>query len=264
MVEENDAVAMAEWEAYWGLPRRLTRFYEEYDTTKLDDVDFLVRKYRGRDDELFRALTEKYGPEPIQKRHTLKTFWKNPKASLCKHARYVESCTESIWAGLEHAAARLDRTVERTSTSVEDHTRLVLETSAEGHTRLVLELPPDGYVDVDALRESLEAMGQLIHNRHQIARGNKTGLLLADPDLDARERRQIEKAKTLRKNSSRDHKRHTENNVAHAAPTAHELSSHHDARKKKETRDEEKRRKQTEETKKKKKKKTKKPLWPCH
>ena len=43
---------------------RLIRFYERYSPDKLDNVDRALEKYKGREEEMFQTLVEKYGPEP--------------------------------------------------------------------------------------------------------------------------------------------------------------------------------------------------------
>lgn len=43
---------------------RLVRFYECYQPEKLDDVDKLLTKAAGKEEQLFRMLVKKYGPEP--------------------------------------------------------------------------------------------------------------------------------------------------------------------------------------------------------
>eukprot|EP01064_Diplonema_japonicum_P003525 TRINITY_DN12265_c3_g1_i1.p1 TRINITY_DN12265_c3_g1~~TRINITY_DN12265_c3_g1_i1.p1 ORF type:complete len:314 (+),score=53.11 TRINITY_DN12265_c3_g1_i1:45-944(+) len=47
-----------------GYRERLGRFYTKYNRTKLGEVDTLLYTYRGREEELFSALVQKYGPEP--------------------------------------------------------------------------------------------------------------------------------------------------------------------------------------------------------
>ena len=55
------AVAGATDSTYRG---RLTRFYQKYVPDKLSQVDAVLRKYEGVEEDLFSALVEKYGPEP--------------------------------------------------------------------------------------------------------------------------------------------------------------------------------------------------------
>jgi hypothetical protein len=45
---------------------RLIKYYKYYAPEKVSDVDRLLRKYRGKEKHLFRALYAKYGPEPGQ------------------------------------------------------------------------------------------------------------------------------------------------------------------------------------------------------
>jgi hypothetical protein len=45
--------------------RRLLAFYTEYRPEKLLEVDDILKRYSGREEELFAALVKKYGPEPI-------------------------------------------------------------------------------------------------------------------------------------------------------------------------------------------------------
>uniref|UniRef100_A0A7S2RD20 SUI1 domain-containing protein n=2 Tax=Rhizochromulina marina TaxID=1034831 RepID=A0A7S2RD20_9STRA len=46
------------------LKARLTAFYFHYDKTKVPQVDTFLAKYAGKEEALFRALVQKYGPEP--------------------------------------------------------------------------------------------------------------------------------------------------------------------------------------------------------
>lgn len=48
----------------WTTEQRLTAFYEKYEPSKVDSVPTLLAKYAGKEDKLFQALTQKYGPEP--------------------------------------------------------------------------------------------------------------------------------------------------------------------------------------------------------
>lgn len=45
--------------------QRLIRFYEHYAADKLDSVDDLLNKSKGKEEKLFAKLVEKYGPEPV-------------------------------------------------------------------------------------------------------------------------------------------------------------------------------------------------------
>eukprot|EP00755_Sulcionema_specki_P022395 Sspe_Gene.76405::Locus_47734_Transcript_1_1_Confidence_1.000_Length_3643::g.76405::m.76405 len=44
---------------------RLVRFYQAWNETKLPSVDQTLERYKGREEELFRQLVAKYGPEPV-------------------------------------------------------------------------------------------------------------------------------------------------------------------------------------------------------
>jgi density-regulated protein DRP1 len=43
---------------------RLLAFYKRYNPEKVDDVDNVLAKYKGKEAQLFNALVKKYGPEP--------------------------------------------------------------------------------------------------------------------------------------------------------------------------------------------------------
>ena len=45
--------------------RRLLAFYTKYRPEKLLEVDDILKRYSGREEELFAALVKKYGPEPV-------------------------------------------------------------------------------------------------------------------------------------------------------------------------------------------------------
>jgi density-regulated protein len=52
-------------DAPWTTGQRLTAFYEKYVPEKLDAIPGLLEKYAGKEEKLFQALTQKYGPEPL-------------------------------------------------------------------------------------------------------------------------------------------------------------------------------------------------------
>ena len=43
---------------------RLTRFYEKYNPDKVSTVDATLAKFAGKEEEMFKTLVKKYGPEP--------------------------------------------------------------------------------------------------------------------------------------------------------------------------------------------------------
>jgi density-regulated protein DRP1 len=48
----------------WTTAERLTQFYLQYVPEKVDGVEALLEKYAGKEEKLFDALVQKYGPEP--------------------------------------------------------------------------------------------------------------------------------------------------------------------------------------------------------
>lgn len=48
------------------LRQRLDRFYRHYNPACLDSIDAILALYHGREDDIFKVLEEKYGPEPVQ------------------------------------------------------------------------------------------------------------------------------------------------------------------------------------------------------
>jgi density-regulated protein len=60
--EGNDAPARPS--APWTTEQRLVAFYTKYVPDKLDSVPSLLEKYAGKEENLFKALEKKYGPEP--------------------------------------------------------------------------------------------------------------------------------------------------------------------------------------------------------
>lgn len=49
---------------------RLRNFYSVYETSKVDEAENLLTKYAGKEEKLFAALVQKYGPEPELKEDT--------------------------------------------------------------------------------------------------------------------------------------------------------------------------------------------------
>ncbi|GLE02111.1 hypothetical protein PINS_up010949 [Pythium insidiosum] len=43
---------------------RLVRFYKKYNADKLDEIDGVLERFKGKEAQLFNALIKKYGPEP--------------------------------------------------------------------------------------------------------------------------------------------------------------------------------------------------------
>ncbi|KAJ9471871.1 hypothetical protein DIPPA_18603 [Diplonema papillatum] len=46
--------------------RRLRRFYRRYNPQKMQEVDELLRDFKGREADLLEAVERKYGPEPLE------------------------------------------------------------------------------------------------------------------------------------------------------------------------------------------------------
>ncbi|ORC88624.1 uncharacterized protein TM35_000162620 [Trypanosoma theileri] len=63
---------------------RLKRFYEVYNPSCLSSVDAILTTYRGREEDIFRVLVDKYGPEPTPQQNVerpLNVPEPNPKHS---------------------------------------------------------------------------------------------------------------------------------------------------------------------------------------
>jgi hypothetical protein len=60
----QNAAANAETKA------RLIRFYENYDPSKVSNVDSALEKFKGRENDMWIMLVNKYGPEPGQTKAT--------------------------------------------------------------------------------------------------------------------------------------------------------------------------------------------------
>lgn len=52
-------------DAPWTIAERLMTFYQKYVPEKVETVPSLLEKYAGKEEKLFQALTQKYGPEPL-------------------------------------------------------------------------------------------------------------------------------------------------------------------------------------------------------
>lgn len=150
---------------------------------------------------LFRKLTEKYGPEPIPTSHVLKIFWP-PRKKENNALLYARSSIEPIRDALEHSAEKIGGTI-----LLQPHD--TSKTLPPGSLTLNLELPDAGYsiIDAETFYATVAYLHDLVHNRHKIEHGRKTGILLADPDMDKQERRKIEKARSLKKQHDRDKRR---------------------------------------------------------
>jgi density-regulated protein len=49
----------------WTIAERLMEFYVKYVPEKVETVPSLLEKYAGKEEKLFQALVQKYGPEPL-------------------------------------------------------------------------------------------------------------------------------------------------------------------------------------------------------
>jgi hypothetical protein len=67
------------------LALRLTRFYAQYDVTKLRDIGNIIDRYWDQQEELFVALVTKYGAEPDSENDEIKTF---EQRLTCFYAHY--------------------------------------------------------------------------------------------------------------------------------------------------------------------------------
>ena len=43
---------------------RLTRYYQKFNPSKIEGLDAVLSKYKGKEHLLFEAMQKKYGPEP--------------------------------------------------------------------------------------------------------------------------------------------------------------------------------------------------------
>eukprot|EP00483_Globobulimina_turgida_P008069 UN08085 len=92
-----------------GYRARLRRLYEKYNPNKLDEIDDILLKYRGREKQLFKKLHKKYVKPNIKKRKVDREKRKRKRAALNDDI-IPENETE------EETAARRRRKKERDRT----------------------------------------------------------------------------------------------------------------------------------------------------
>ena len=84
--------------------RRLLAFYTEYRPEKLLQVDDILKRYSGREEELFAALVKKYGPEPAgpnykSKNNSVRRNSKQPTIAAAVERRRVEARALAYYLG---------------------------------------------------------------------------------------------------------------------------------------------------------------------
>ena len=70
--------------------RRLLAFYFNYRPEKLLEVDDILKRYSGREEELFAALVKKYGPEPVGPNYKSRNG-KHKRVAKARHDLYSTS-----------------------------------------------------------------------------------------------------------------------------------------------------------------------------
>ena len=150
----------------------ITAIYELYNQEKLNEVDALLVKYRGKETQLLAALVKKYGPEPRPPLLILIKRFHPPKVekqwSLQHFHGYVSESLNDIWDELEAIADSAGALGWRGE--------IVFNTEQHGGVSNILlqlqvthldvgECVPDGVV---------ESLRMLVHNRHN-GRGSGGG-----------------------------------------------------------------------------------------
>jgi hypothetical protein len=64
--------------------RRLLAFYTEYLPEMSLEVDDILKRYSGREEELFAALVQKYGPEPVSPNYKSRNESKQPVVTVTR------------------------------------------------------------------------------------------------------------------------------------------------------------------------------------
>jgi hypothetical protein len=181
--------------------QRLTGFYSYYDANKAKDVESLVTKYAGNESALFSALSKKYGPEPEHeeeeerriRRILLKYYPPARKEALQTQAFFfAQTSIEPIQSAMERGAASVGGEIKLTRVRTADAKR----GREAGSAVLELWVKAAKGEEVDPIL--VGSLRELVHNRHKIASGRKTGLLLAQGDIPEHERRKIEKKRSQR------------------------------------------------------------------
>jgi len=161
----------------------LIRVYKQTNPSQLSKVDQLLKKYKGKEDALFRSVYSKYRPS---RRFTLKRYPvndKNPDKNLMQKYSF-EIQFESIMPYLERHAKNLDGS-------------LGWDLIRGGVERVLNLVVPRGYsASENTLDATVGEMRDLVHRRCQNSvRWIKQGKSY----LPENERRQLEKEKNTMK-----------------------------------------------------------------
>ena len=191
------------------LERRIRRFYrhhkvfeklkkqarEEGKEADLPDVKALVAKHVGTEKRLFKALVEKYGPEPAL-RIVLRAFLPPTEGSKTSfHQEHAKGVVAPILSMLEKHAKSVGGDIDIRPV-LTDHERT--PRSSILVELVVPRMEPDQRVDENVISK----LRDLLKNVHQIQKGNKHGLLMKDGGACEHERRLRDKEKTLNKRNN--------------------------------------------------------------
>jgi len=119
--------------------RKLTEFYQQFNPSKIADVDKLLIKYRGKESKLFKSLLKKY-PQAA-KVLSLTTPGVLPAPETLK-AQALASETAARVSAARAAAANQQLTKERGVTSTSKTSRLIQEAENSSNSAL-----PKGFFD---------------------------------------------------------------------------------------------------------------------
>ena len=174
--------------------------YRKKNPSKLDEIDSLMTKYRGKEAQLLDAIKKKYGQIASTKnssptwKFVLKNFDPNNDKITNKHIR---ASLAVVHAELQSLADSIGGECKEIVGKAGQH-KLVVQSVADG-----VGLTSD---DLDGIKPTIEKMRSLIHERYQYDR--KASKSKAPLLSDEHDRRSEEKRLDLLKKKRRDRHNH--------------------------------------------------------
>ncbi|KAH9599856.1 hypothetical protein LSM04_009167 [Trypanosoma melophagium] len=135
-----------------GYRKRLKRFYEVYNPSCLSSVGAILTTYRGREEDIFRVLVEKYGPEPTpeenvgdlsnlsepRQKHSEDVNLRNSYNSLpsCQYEKPSDFFLDFEYSGIQDRKWKPSSDIEENNRATNKNTSLSNESKKDDFKRL--------------------------------------------------------------------------------------------------------------------------------
>lgn len=185
--EQNDEEEKKKLSKEKIIKKRITKLYRKHNPSKLSEIDSLMKKYKGKEEELLQAIKNKYGDAGCPRRHgwqhVLKRFypnekgpWNNDKESLVEIQGMLDGLASSIGGECFY----------------EPNALVVQKVKQDEKIDYCGGLRGNTHESWESIQPTIEKMREIVHNRYEYYRKKKS-TSKAPYLTDEHERRKEEK-----------------------------------------------------------------------